>query len=106
MCTLWAHKNCIKMPDDTFKALAAQLKETGSAYWVCRPCQNFANRIEHRFSEVHKKNEETDKKATENRERIIKSENNIEELRATIRRLKERMEKDKEEQDNKVYEEM
>jgi hypothetical protein len=32
MCTLWAHKDCVKMPDATFKLLDEQVKESGSAY--------------------------------------------------------------------------
>ena len=106
MYQLWAHKNCVKLSDETFKALLAQLKESGSAYWVCRPCQNFANRNEHKFSEVQKRNEDTDRRVTKNTERIKKSEDNIEELRETIRRLEERAEKDRTEKDTKLYEEM
>lgn len=45
MCTLWAHKNCVKMTDAMFKSLEQQVKEVGTAYWVCRPCQNFGLRV-------------------------------------------------------------
>lgn len=62
MCALWAHKNCIKMSDAAFKALETQQKETGTAYYVCRPCQNYATRIQHQLGEQNKKNAETEKR--------------------------------------------
>jgi hypothetical protein len=58
MCTLWAHKDCVKMPDTTFKLLEDQIKESGSAYWVCRPCQNFGQRIK---KPVRGEQQETDR---------------------------------------------
>jgi hypothetical protein len=32
MCTLWAHKDCVRMSDAMFKSLEVQLKETGTSY--------------------------------------------------------------------------
>ena len=72
MCTLWAHKNCIKMSDTAFKALETQQRETGTAYYVCRPCQSFATRIQHQLGEQSKKNAETEKRVLENSEKITK----------------------------------
>jgi len=45
LCALWAHKTCVKMSDGTFQALNLQMRESGSAPWACRPCQNFAQRV-------------------------------------------------------------
>jgi ribosome-binding protein aMBF1 (putative translation factor) len=46
------------MPDTTFKLLEDQIKESGSAYWVCRPCQNFGQRIK---KPVRGEQQETDR---------------------------------------------
>ena len=73
MCALWAHKACIKMTDTTFKALEAQQKETGTAYYVCHPCQSFAARVQHQLGEQSKKNDETERKVAENVEQTKKN---------------------------------
>ena len=81
MCSLWAHKIWIKMPDVAFKALEAQQKETGTEFYVCRPCQNFAAKVQYQNGEQNKRNEETERKVSEHAEKIKKNSTEIEELR-------------------------
>ena len=106
MCALWAHKNCIKMSDTVFKALEAQQKETGTAYYVCRPCQSFAARIQHQLGEQNKKNEEVEKKVKENEEKINKNSSEISGLRDEMKKLSERMDTERENRDDRLMEEM
>ena len=106
MCALWAHKTCIRMTDTVFKALEAQQKETGTAYYVCRPCQSFASRVQHQIGEQSKKNEETERKTNENKEKINKHTSEIEELRSEMKKMAERMDREKDNRDDKVMEEM
>jgi hypothetical protein len=94
MCTLWAHKDCVKMPDSTFKLLEEQMRESGSAYWVCRPCQNFGQRIKHQFAECNKRQEENEKRTEENSRRIDGTEKEIDELRKEMKRMAERLERE------------
>lgn len=106
MCTLWAHKTCIKMPDSVHKSLDQQFKETGSAFWVCRPCQSYAQRIQHNFSENNKRHEATEKKVDENAKEIEKNKKEIEDMKKEMRKMMERITLDREERDERVFEEM
>lgn len=106
MCALWAHKTCLKMPDTVFKSLDQQMKETGTAYWVCRPCQSFAQRVQHRFGENDKRHEATEKKVEENTKEIRVTKNEIEELRKEMKKLAEELAKSKEEGAERIYEEL
>ncbi len=94
------------MSDFVFKALEAQQKETGTAYYVCRPCQSFAARVQHQLGEQNKKNEEVERKVKENEEKINKNTSEINGLRDEMKRLAERMDTEKENRDDKLMEEL
>jgi len=106
LCALWAHKDCLRMPDTVYKSLDQQFRETGLAYWVCRPCQNFSQRVKHQFEESSKRQEETEKRVTENEKGISRHEKDIEDVRRTMRQLAERMDQEQERRDGMVCEEM
>ncbi len=90
MCSLWGHKSCLKMTDTVFKALEAQLKDSGTAYYVCRPCQKFAQRVQHQLCETNKKQQETDRKVQENTDKIQDNAQEIEKLRQELKKLSEK----------------
>jgi hypothetical protein len=106
MCTLWAHKDCVKMPDATFKLLDEQVKESGSAYWVCRPCQNFGQRIKHQFAETNRRQDEMEKKTDNLAKRLDNTDKNMDEMKKELRRLAERMDTDGGEREDRLCDEM
>ena len=106
MCELWAHKICIRMPDATYKQLEQMFKETGMAYWVCRPCQNFVQRVKHRFAENDKRHQETEKKVETNTRSLDGHEKEIEDMKQAMKQMAEKMEREKEERDGMVCEEI
>ena len=106
MCALWAHKTCIKMTDAAFKTLEIQQKETGTAYWVCRPCQSFAQRIQHQLGENNKRHEETERRVLENSQNINSHTQELEKLKEEMKKLTERMDRGTENRDEILYGEM
>jgi hypothetical protein len=106
MCTLWAHKDCVKMPDNTFKLLEDQVKESGSAYWVCRPCQQFGQRIKHQFAETSRRQDENEKRTAENSKRIDGAEKKIEMLEKRMEKMAEKIDQDAGEREDRLCDEM
>ncbi len=45
ICGLWIHKNCSGISDEFFKHLEDQVRNTGTAYWACRPCSTYSQGI-------------------------------------------------------------
>jgi hypothetical protein len=106
MCTLWAHKDCVKMPDNTFKLLEEQVKESGSAYWVCRPCQQFGQRIKHQINETNKRQDENEKKTEENRRRLDGTDKRMDMLEREMKKMAERLDNDGGEREDRLCDEM
>ena len=106
LCELWAHKNCIKMPESTYKQLEQQYRETNLAYWVCRPCQNFSQRVKHQFEANDKRHLETEARVENNSKRIDRQDKEIEDMKEAMRRMAETMEREKEARDAMVCDEM
>jgi hypothetical protein len=106
MCQLWAHKDCLKMSDATFKNLEEQIKESGSSFWLCRPCQNFGQRIQHQFAENNKRHDATEKRVDMNARRIEEAEKDIEGLRDELRKMSEKLCEKNNESEDKICDEM
>jgi hypothetical protein len=102
----WAHKECLKMPDNTFKALDDQVKESGTAYWVCRPCQSFGQRVQHQFAENNKRHDLAEKRMDAFSKRVDGTEKGMDELRDELRKLTERMNKEGNDKEDKLCDEM
>ena len=103
LCSLWAHKTCLKMPDGVYKQLDQQFKETGLAYWVCRPCQSFSQRVKHQFVESNKRHEETEKKVEVHNNRLNQQEKEIEEMKQAMRLMADKAEREAGQRDKRVY---
>jgi hypothetical protein len=86
--------------------LEDQRKESGSTYWVCRPCQNFGQRIKHQFAESSKRQDENEKKTAENSKRIDGTERELENLRKQMEKLAEKIESEGGEREETLYDEM
>jgi hypothetical protein len=106
MCKLWAHKDCIKMSDSTFKTLEEQVKESGTAYWVCRPCQSFGQRVQHQFSENSKRHDANEKRIDAQEKRMDNADKRMEKMEEELRRMAEKMGKDNGDRDDKLCDEM
>jgi hypothetical protein len=106
MCTLWAHKDCLKMPDNIFKALDDQVKESGTAYWVCRPCQSFGQRVQHQFAESNKRHDMAEKRLDAAAKRIDGTEKRMDDLEDQLRRVTEKMSREGNDKEDRLCDEM
>jgi uncharacterized coiled-coil protein SlyX len=106
MCTLWAHKDCIKMSDSTYRGLEAQKNETGTAFWVCRPCQSFGQRVQHQFAESNKRHDATEKRVEANSRRIAEAEKEMDKMKEALRKMEEKIGKEQGERDDNICDEM
>ncbi len=55
ICGLWIHKGCSGVTDEFFKHLEDQVKNTGMAYWACRPCTAYSQGITRKMRQVESK---------------------------------------------------
>ena len=55
VCGLWIHKSCSGITDEFFKHLEEQVKNTGMAYWACRPCTAYSQGITKKMRQVEAK---------------------------------------------------
>jgi hypothetical protein len=94
------------MPDNTFKLLEEQVKESGSAYWVCRPCQQFGQRIKHQINETNKRLDENEKKTEDNRRRLDGGDKRMDQLEKEMRKMADRMDREGTEKEDKLCDEM
>jgi hypothetical protein len=106
MCALWAHKDCIRMPDTTFRSLDEQMRETGTAYWVCRPCQSFGQRVQHQFAESNRRHDVTEKRLDDTNRRVDNTERRMDKIMDDMKKLAERMDKESEKRDDNICDEM
>ncbi len=69
VCGLWCHKDCAAISNEYLKRLEEHKKNTGLAYWACRPCIVYAQGMNHRLKEIEKRIaivEENAKKTADN----------------------------------------
>lgn len=55
VCGLWIHKSCANLTDEMFKFLDDQFKLTGTAFWACRACTQYAKQMNHKMREIETK---------------------------------------------------
>jgi hypothetical protein len=66
MCTLWCHKACTNLSAEAFRGLEIQAKEVGTAYWACRACMSFANKVNRQLQAASKRQDEVEAKVDSN----------------------------------------
>ena len=99
VCGLWAHKTCSGLTNEFFKCIADQFKSTGRAYWACRSCNTYAEGMNHRLRELEDQSKEAVRIGQNN-------EKEIKELKQTLERKSEALEKRIEASGDAVWDEM
>jgi hypothetical protein len=79
VCGLWAHKVCADISNEVFDFLDRQKRETGVAYWACRPCTAYAQGMNHRMKQIEDDMKELKQSTTVNTEAIKVLEKKVEE---------------------------
>jgi TolA-binding protein len=106
VCGLWCHKDCAAISNEFLKFLEEQKKNTGLAYWACRPCIVYSQGITHRMKEMEKRLttvEEGTKKATENVEKLEKK---VEKVSDQQGRMGDKIDKKISQSETRIFEEL
>lgn len=72
ICGLWSHVPCSGLSAEFFKCILEQFKATGRAYWACRSCNTYAEKMNHRLKEIEDKATEAVRLGEENEKEIRK----------------------------------
>jgi hypothetical protein len=106
LCTLWCHKACTGLSAEAFRGLEVQAKETGLAYWACRSCLTFANKVNRQLQAASKRQDEVEEKVERNIRETNNNRQEIEQLKEELRRMKSAAEAEKEERSDALAEEL
>jgi hypothetical protein len=80
VCGLWIHKQCADISNEVFDFLDRQKKETGRAYWGCKPCSTYAEGMNHRLKQIEDELKEVKQTTASNVEAIQRVEKKVDEL--------------------------
>jgi hypothetical protein len=80
VCGLWIHKTCADISDEVIELLEKMKKETGAAYWACKPCTRYAQGMNHRLREIEEDLKEVKQSTKSNTEAISNIEKKVEEI--------------------------
>jgi hypothetical protein len=86
VCVLWIHKSCVNISDEHINFLDTQHKETGMAYWACRPCTAYTQGMNPRMKEIESKLEDVKKSCKTNEGDIRRVEDDVKRLTETVER--------------------
>ena len=106
ICSLWCHKDCAAMSDAFYKNLELQKKEMGQAFWACRSCLSFANKMSTQIKEVDRKVERLKEKLEENTEGVKKANDKIETVQKTVGKVERKVEEVERRMEENMMEEM
>lgn len=106
LCMLWCHNKCTNLSAEALKGLEVQAKETGLAYWACKSCLSYANKVNRQFQETHRRQDETDTKVDENAKRIRDIEQENMKLKQELQNLAARMDRESEGKNDTLCEEL
>jgi hypothetical protein len=106
MCTLWCHKACTNLSAEAYKGLEVQAKEVGTAYWACRSCMTFANKMNRQFQAVSKRQDEMEEKMDGNIRETKQNSQEIEKLREELNRMRSTLESEREAKNDMLGEEL
>jgi hypothetical protein len=91
---------------EAFKGLEVQAKEVGTAYWACRSCMTFANKMNRQFQAVSKRQDEMEEKMENNLRDTRQNSQEIERLREELNKMKSALETEREEKNDMLGEEL
>jgi hypothetical protein len=114
VCGLWIHKQCADISNEVFDFLDRQKKETGRAYWGCKPCSTYAEGMNHRLKQIEDELKVVKQSTVNNEAAIQRVEKKVEELAEHARkadtltkseleaRMKEEREENRERKDREL----
>jgi predicted nuclease with TOPRIM domain len=106
LCAIWCHKECAAMSDTVFKSLQLQMKETGMAWWACRSCLSFSQKINAQFKNLSQRMDGMENRIATNTADITTTRKEVSKLDREVQKLDHKMEELQERVENRVYEEM
>jgi hypothetical protein len=80
VCGLWSHRQCADISSELFDYLDRMKKETGRAYWACKPCSTYAEGMNHRMKQIEDELNKVKETTTENTASIVRIEKKVDEL--------------------------
>jgi hypothetical protein len=106
VCGLWSHKECAAISSEFLKFLEEQKKNTGPAYWACRPCTIYAQRMNHRLKEMEKRLTTVEEGTKKNTENVAKLEQKVKKIVNQQCNLGDKMDRKIELSENRVFDKM
>ncbi len=86
ICGLWIHKACSGISDEFFKMLEEQVKNTGSAFWACRPCTAYSQGITRKVKDL-------DSKVTGLQEEVKETQKEVRGVQTEVKLVEDRVKK-------------
>jgi hypothetical protein len=106
VCGLWCHKDCAAISNEFLKFLEEQKKNTGLAYWACRPCIVYAQGITKRVQEIEKRLETVEERTKMTVENVGKLEQRVEKIGGQQDKMGEKLDRKIEQSENRIFEEL
>lgn len=106
LCAIWCHKECAAISDAVFKSLQIQMKETGMAWWACRSCLSFSQKINAQFKSMSQRMDGMEDKISRNSEDISKTKREVSNLDREVQRIDEKTDRLQAQIESKIFEEM
>ncbi len=100
------HKACSGISDDFFKALEDQVKNSGMAYWACRPCTAYSQGITRKMRAVEAKVEELSDNVTEVKDNVKEVKDSLEKVENKVKQVEEKVNLAAEKSNSVVFEEL
>jgi hypothetical protein len=82
--------------NEAFKGLEAQMKEVGVAYWACRACMTFANKVNRQLQAASKRQDEIEARGDENINNTQQNSQEIVKLQEELNRVKSALDSERE----------
>jgi hypothetical protein len=106
LCTMWSHKACTNLSTEAFKGLEAQVREVGVAYWACRACLSFANKVNRQLQAAAKRQDEVEAKVDENCKATEPNTQEINKLRQELDKVKQALDQERGDRNAMLSEEL
>ena len=84
VCGLWIHKACANLTDEMFKFLDDQFKLTGTAFWACRACTQYAKQMNHKMREIETQLDKVKESCHQNENGLKKVQEDVAKLSAAM----------------------
>jgi hypothetical protein len=106
LCNMWSHKACTNLSTEAFKGLEAQVREVGVAYWACRACLSFANKVNRQLQAAAKRQDEVEAKVDENCKATEQNTQEINKLRQELDKVKQALDQERGDRNAMLSEEL